>query len=307
MTPPPSASRRRRMAAAAAAALAVAATVGAIAILRPTSSAAPTHVPPEPPPAAADVAATAAAVAAGPQPVTCMAQLGDAVAARPAQTATPGRYWSIHSQWWGEDMAVSGGSTVVTATTYEERLWRASDGSGRQDVIAIPGQNSRPDGSSTYTAGGLAGVLDEPIETRPTVLAAQLRTHSPPEMGPQWVLRAIADVYRTHATPQPVRVALLRVLAMQTTGLRCEGGWKDRAGRRGIAVAVNSNSDHTRDRLIFDPVTGGLLAAEQVTLINPPALRGPTPRTQSYWLLLEARHVNDLPTSGGGAGRRGGQ
>jgi hypothetical protein len=302
-------SRRGRIAVAVGAALGVAATVGAAAILPATLSDAPTQAEAASPSAATPATTAAAVVAAtgpaGPQPVACMAQLADAVAARPAETAALDRYWAIHSRWWGEDMAASGGSTVVTASTYESRLWRASDGSGRQDVIAIPGENSRPDSSSTYTAGGLAGVLAEPIETRPAVLAAQLQTHSPPQMGPQWVLRAIADVYHTHATAQPVRVALLRVLAMQTTGLQCEGGWKDRAGRQGIAVAVNSNSDSTRDRLIFDPVTGALLAAEEVTLINPPALRGPTPRTQSYWLLLQARHVNDLPAGSAGTGKSG--
>lgn len=141
----------------------------------------------------------------------------------------------------------------------------------------------------------MAGVLPEPITTSPQVLAAQLQVHSPPQMGPQWVLRAVADVYHSHGTPQPVRVALLRVLASQSTGLECERVTVDRAGRTGIAVAVNSNSDKTRDRLIFDPATGRLLAAEQVILRNPPALSGKTPRTVSYWLFLDSSQIDDLP------------
>jgi hypothetical protein len=229
--------------------------------------------------------------------VRCMGELANAVAARPPETLKAGRYTTVHSRWWGEDASYSEkqGSTQ-TMVTYESRLWRATDGSGRLDVIAIPGEPSREEGSSTYTPGGLAGVLREPITTSPDVLAAQLQVHSPPQMGPQWVLHAVADVYQQgHATPQPVRVALLRVLANQTSGLECEGTTVDRIGRRGIAVAVNSNSDKARDRLIFDPVDGRLLADEQVILRNPPALSGPTPRTISYLLFLETGQVDHLP------------
>jgi hypothetical protein len=223
-----------------------------------------------------------------------MDELANAVAASP-EPAQAGRYAFVHTRWWGENVASSGGSSVRREETYESKLWRATDGSGRQDVIAVPGKPSREPGSSTYPAGGLAGVLPEPISTSPDVLAAQLQTHSPPLMGPQWVLRAVADVYQSHAMPQPVRVALLRVLADQTTGLECEGSRVDRSGRTGIALAVNSNSNGVRDRLIFDPATGRLFAAEQVFLRNPPALSGPTPRTYTYWLFLDTRQVDHLP------------
>ncbi|MFC0532086.1 CU044_5270 family protein [Phytohabitans kaempferiae] len=233
---------------------------------------------------------------AGSGPVECMDGLADAVAARSPDPVQAGRYTYVHSRWWGEDMSYSEkeGSTQ-TRVMYESKLWRAADGSGRQDVISIPGERSRPDDSAIYTAGGLAGVLPEPIATSPDVLVTQLQVHSPREMGPQWVLRAVADVYQSHTVPQPVRVALLRVLAGQTSGLECENGAVDREGRTGIAVAVNSNSDKTRDKLIFDPADGRLLAAEQIILRNPPALTGQTPRTVSYWLFLETSQVADLP------------
>lgn len=259
-------------------------------------------------PAPVQVAAPPAGQASrepGPAPtgsgaVPCMGGLADAVAARKPEPARAGRFTYVHSRWWGEDMSYSERQgTSQTMVTYESKLWRAVEGSGRQDVISIPGQRSRPDGSTIYSTGGLAGVLPEPISTSPDVLVSQLQVHSPRQMGPQWVLRAVADVYQAHATPQPVRVALLRVLAGQTSGLECENGAVDRKGRTGIAVAVNSNSDTSRDRLIFDAGDGRLLAAEQIVLRNPPALRGPTPRTQSYWLFLENSQVDHLPPVAG--------
>ncbi|MDQ7904676.1 hypothetical protein RB614_09100 [Phytohabitans sp. ZYX-F-186] len=291
-TPDPSPRVGWRPAAVGAAAVVVLAVAGAVVQTRRAGSE-------QPPPAAVGQASTAPGsqpAAGGAGRVWCMGELADAVAALSPEPVQAGRYTYVYTRWWGEDMSYRRKQgTVQQVVTYESKLYRAVDGSGRLDVIAIPGAPSRQEGSSRYSAGGLAGVLPEPIATSPQVLAGQLRTHSPPVMGPQWVLRAVADVYQSHSTVLPVRVALLRVLAGQNTGLECEGRTVDRAGRTGVAVAVNSHSDQTRDRLVFDPASGRLLAAEQVILRNPPALSGTTPRTVSYWLFLHTGQVDDLP------------
>jgi hypothetical protein len=241
--------------------------------------------PPAMPPAAP-------AGGAGPR---CMAELADAVAAASPEPVRTGRYAFVHSRWWGEDTSYSEktGSTQ-TMSTYESQRWRADDGSGREYQIAIPDAPSRPDQTFHHTAGGMPGVVAEPIATSPDVLAAQLGVYGgQPGAGPDGMLRVVADVYKYHAVPRDARVALLRVLAADVRGLRCAGSVTDRAGRAGIAVDVVS--DVARHRLIFDPFTGRLLAAEELLIRNPPALQGQVPRVRSYWLFLTNDRVDTLP------------
>jgi hypothetical protein len=224
-----------------------------------------------------------------------MAELADAVAAASPDPARTGRYAFVHARWWGEDSSYSEktGSTQ-TLSTYESQRWRADDGSGLAHQIAIPGTPSRPDQTFHFTAGGMPGVVAEPIATSPTVLAAQLRVYGgQPGAGPAGMLRAVADLYKSHAVPRDARVALLRVLAAEVPGLRCAGSVTDRQGRAG--VAVDAVSDVSRHRLIFDAFTGRLLAEEDLLLRNPPALQGQVPRVLSYWLFLTCDRVDSLP------------
>jgi hypothetical protein len=86
---------------------------------------------------------------------------------------------------------------------------------------------------------------------------------------------------------------VLRLLADQKPPLACLGPTLDRGGRTGLAVAVTGGG--TRYTLIFDPLTGGLLADEELLLRNPPALSGPTPRAISSWLFLTADRTDHLP------------
>jgi hypothetical protein len=238
---------------------------------------------------------TPAAAQAGGAGPHCLAELADAVASASPDPVRIGRYAFVHSRWWGEDSSYSEktGSTR-TVSTYESQRWRADDGSGREEQIAIPDTPSRPDQTFHHAAGGMPGVVAEPIATSPTVLAAQLGVYGgQPGSGAAGMLRVVADVYKYHTVPRDARVALLRVLAAEVRGLQCQGPATDRAGRAGIAVAAVSNT--SRHQLIFDAFTGRLLAEEELLLRNPPALQGQLPRVLTYWLFLTNDRVDGLP------------
>ncbi|BCB74557.1 hypothetical protein GCM10022251_81030 [Phytohabitans flavus] len=289
MTTPdsPAARRRPRRAALATTVVLAVAAVLAVPWLIGADQPAPARVAAQP----ASPPATATSAAAG---LGCLRELAAVVAAGAPEAATAGRYAFVHSRWWGEDIAYSEttGSTQ-TMSTYESKRWRAADGSGREDQIAIPGTHTRPDQTFHHTAGGMPGIVAEPIATSPTVLAAQLAVHAgPPELGPVGLLRVVADVYKYHTVPRDARMVLLRLLA-NLPGLQCEGPATDREGRNGVAVAVVT--DLTRHRLIFDAFTGRLLAEEELWIRNPPALQGPVPRARSYWLFIADGRVDTLP------------
>lgn len=94
--------------------------------------------------------------------------------------------------------------------------------------------------------------------------------------------------------PVPPRAesAILRVLA-RSPGLIDSGEVTDRAGRRGVAVSLDSayTGLPTRYTLIFDPGTGGLLGEEESLLGNPGRLGvGPT-AVIAYTAFLSSGYV----------------
>jgi hypothetical protein len=77
-------------------------------------------------------------------------------------------------------------------------------------------------------------------------------------------LREASDVSMRSFTLEQ-RAALYEVAAM-IPGIEMVGTVRDPAGRRGIAVAMEQRSDGVRHTLVIDPVSGALLAEEEVTL-----------------------------------------
>jgi hypothetical protein len=67
------------------------------------------------------------------------------------------------------------------------------------------------------------------------------------------------------ATTPEQRAGLYEVAA-RIPGVRLDGRARDRAGRAGIAVSIRNDPDRRRERLIFDPETGVLLAEEAIAL-----------------------------------------
>ena len=71
----------------------------------------------------------------------------------------------------------------------------------------------------------------------------------------------VGDLLRERAAPPALRAALYKVAA-GIKGVELVGSVTDRAGRRGVAVAITSTytGARVRDVLVFDPVTSALLA-----------------------------------------------
>lgn len=229
-----------------------------------------------------------------------LSALADRVAGlrEPART---GRYTYVWLQSWSTD--TTGGAGGATAA-FDEKLWRAPDGSGRRTTVTLPVEapptGSTPGGGATtvetYRPGGLAVVVERP-SADPDTLAGQLNRHTPFTNGPHAPLRAVADMYRYHSLAPDQRAAALRVLAT-SAGLVSAGPTRDRAGRGGLAVTVGSDGGDTRDVAIFDPVNGTLLSYERVSQLAPPRTANRRSVLVSSVLYLAHDRSDELPSGG---------
>ncbi|WP_326556459.1 CU044_5270 family protein [Micromonospora sp. NBC_01796] len=224
------------------------------------------------------------------------------------ETAGTGRYTYQHSQTWSIEDTGSDPDRANAVIAQDERLWWAEDGSGREEITALPPQagntdaaqwlDGPPPGSDAnlartdYRPGEMALVVDDPA-TDPAVLTRQLSAHEPFSNGPQAVIRAVADLYRFHEMSPALRAAVLNVLT-ETNGLVYRGRVVDRAGRTGVAVSVDSDAGATRDLAVLDPDTGTLLSYEQVALISPPRSAVRAPAVISYVLYLAHQRTDQL-------------
>ncbi|SCF42323.1 hypothetical protein GA0070216_11559 [Micromonospora matsumotoense] len=224
----------------------------------------------------------------------CLAQLADTLAAAAnashsvnATPASPAAYTRTHTQSWvAQDTMIPSGTSSRTIVITETWQWRAADGSGRT-VSTTPGSAGHT--VTDHPAGGIPAPLPEPTPTDPHTLATHLAAAQPPEMGPQWIIRAVADVYLTQHPAPATRIALLRLLAT-AEAVVCQGTAADRAGRAGIAVAVEHQQ--ARDTLIIDRA-GGVLAHESTDLGPPRGMDKNAPHLRSYTLLVDC---SDEPT-----------
>jgi hypothetical protein len=208
-------------------------------------------------------------------------------------TLTVGRYTYVHTRTWSRD--TTAGVPHPPTVCRDERLWWAPDGSGRQVITELPGLCAAPTDAGTatdYRPGEIKVVVPTP-SADPPILASQLADHEDFSTGPQAVLRAVCELYRYHALDAEHRVAALRVLA-STSGLAYRGIVVDAAGRRGVAITVDSDSGGTRDVAVFAPATGQLLAYERVFLRSPIRAALVTPAVSDSVLFLTAERVERL-------------
>ncbi|WBB78533.1 hypothetical protein O7606_20230 [Micromonospora sp. WMMD882] len=218
----------------------------------------------------------------------CLAELADmlttaADASRSANAtlARPATYARTHTRAWAaQDTLIPSGTSSRTIVTTETWQWRAADGSGRT-VSTTPGSAGHT--VTDHPAGGIPAPLPEPTPTDPHTLTTHLAAVQPPGMGPQWIIRAVADVHLTQHPAPATRIALLRLLAT-ADAVVCHGTTADRAGRPGIAVAVAHQ--RARDTLIIDRA-GWVLAHESTDLGPPPGMDKNAPRLRSYTLVID--------------------
>jgi hypothetical protein len=193
-------------------------------------------------------------------------------------------------------------------------IWVAPDGSGRllqreekpiflgpRDRLRWQESGSPPVGGGrtseeTFGPGGLAYVDLQSLPTDPEALFESIRDRAEGtgvgDVGAE-MLVIVGDLLRETVAPPELRAALYEVAA-RIPGIELVGQVTDPAGRRGVAVAVESDYSGalTRQELIFDPETSEMWAERQVLLeeatwvdVQPPAVIG-------YAVYLEAGVVD---------------
>ncbi|GAA4467343.1 CU044_5270 family protein [Phytohabitans houttuyneae] len=219
------------------------------------------------------------AMRAGTSPVDAgdrLRALAGAVGPAPYDGAT-GRYTYVHTVDWNAVFDDAPGGTAQVIFPQDKRLWYTADGSGRQAVRPLPpvypNEQSRRYWQQHATAlpatseprvddlpADRAGP-SEPLTTDPAELAARLGVGEVDRYGPERVLSAVRDLYSVFAPPPASRAHILRILA-DLPGVSWHGSVTDRAGRAGVAISVDTGA--TRQVLILDEGTGGLLAWDEV-------------------------------------------
>ncbi|MEH1124742.1 hypothetical protein [Micromonospora sp. CPCC 206061] len=191
--------------------------------------------------------------------VPCLGALAERVAGG-TDSPSQGRYLYLRMRHLADQ---DGGRLMAS----DEEQWRADDRSGRLVRKPVPGNPSLPAARVDYGPGGMHGGLADPTVTDLPALAAQLSRSRPPVHRPEWLLRAVVDVYQAQWPQRPTRVAMLRLLA-QTHGLRCERS--SNVGVPTVVVSMRSEDGRTQDRLVIDASNAGPVAYRVTWVRTPP-------------------------------------
>ncbi len=199
-----------------------------------------------------------------------------------------GRYAHTQTWQWATNISSSGDTTTLDVQVWQYQRWRAPDSAGRAVTITQPTEGQART-QETYRPG------QTPVEalrlaTDPGLLAEQLSHVQPVDEGPQFYLRAWAEVNAWYSPDQAQRAAALAVFR-DTDGIDFHGTAHDRAGRTGIGLSVTSDNGGTRDLLILDPRTGELLAFEMTAMRDPGRLGITEPTVLDYHLFLAHTHA----------------
>ncbi|MFV2022896.1 CU044_5270 family protein [Micromonospora sp. LOL_023] len=205
-----------------------------------------------------------------------LSDLADRIADAPYDNHD-GTYSYHRRKSWGARQAMAPGGHIMSIAE-ETETWSDSSGNGMTKVQQLapefPTEESRRywEGAldpSARTPGapvsstGLVGP-DQPITEDPSELTRKLKVGA----GAGTTVKAVNDIYSLYVVPRSVRSQILRVLA-GTPSLHWRGEVVDRAGRTGVAVTTDDTEHNVQLLLIFDPVTGELLAHEVVKLTEP--------------------------------------
>jgi hypothetical protein len=199
-----------------------------------------------------------------------------------------GRYAHTQTRQWATNISSSGGTTTLDLQVWQYQRWRAPDNSGRAITITQPAEGQAP--TDEIYQPGQAPVEALRLATDPRLLAEQLGHSQPVEEGPQYLLRAWAEINAWYSPDRAQRAAAL-TLFRDTDGIDFHATARDRAGRTGIALSVTSDNGIGRDLLILDPRTGELLAFEMAAMRDPGRLGITEPTVLDYHLFLAHTHT----------------
>jgi hypothetical protein len=228
---------RMRRAVPSGAALLVAAAIATVFLLRPST----------------DTAAAARA----------LHQFAAKAAAQPGLHLQPGQYWYVRTV----ALERQNESRLAPPDVVVHEQWMARDGSGRIRIVRAgklfdsqqpAGSMMIPFGSRSLTWAELDGLPTDTDLLQKLVEDAAVR-NSWPLAYQEFDL--IGELLRNAPVSPTVAKGLYEVLA-RLPGVTLEGRVTDGLGRSGLAVSIAGGP--TRAVLVVDPVTGGLLATEEI-------------------------------------------
>lgn len=250
----------------------------------------------------------------GGQPaVTVLSRLADLAAQQPVN-AYAGRYvYRKTTGWYLNTRVTDKGATSAIIPTVRE-TWIAADGSGQvtegsgvplaasdgtpdQETRASTAQIRGHKHTTVYGSGQLAVTDQHQLSTKARELRRQLTSNNeiPDDVE---LLLGVADLTRQQQLTPALAAAADRALA-ETASLRDDGIVTDRAGRRAIAIALDSTYSGlaTTYQLLLDPKTGAVMGDEQI-LREPGKLNVATPAVISYTSYLVGGAVATLGRPG---------
>ena len=228
-------------------------------------------------------------------PAALLRQIADRAAALP-DDAGRGRYVHMRTSSWSLWTRIGPGDEPVSSRVVPEEIesWTAPDGSGLE--------RRTTDGELEVTRPGPGerGFMWAPdsLSADLATLGRQLEQGHPTSNGPAERIAAIGDLAKSQPVTPTVRAALLRYLA-STPGLMLLGEVSDRAGRDGVAVALDSDYSGLMSRytVIVDRANGKILALEETLTTDAGKLNVRVPSVISYDLVLAADRTDTLPTA----------
>ncbi|GIJ80374.1 hypothetical protein SAMN05443287_10530 [Micromonospora phaseoli] len=209
-----------------------------------------------------------------------------------ASCDVPGRFSFVLIRQWAADTRIEAGRATSTVVVFEQRHWRADNGSGRAISLRHP-PGLQPTIDEIYPPGTHDGAIG-PIAVDSAGLRAQITSISPPFLGPPAVLDAIAGLTSWLTPDRAGRTAILTLLS-HTNGLTYHPAVCDRAGRTGAGVSATGDDGTTRGLLILHPSTGEVLAYERAHFT--PSRRGHTRTGDVEDYLLFSVHTRTSTTN----------
>lgn len=218
--------------------------------------------------------------------------LAAAAARQPPTATTHPRYAYTKTMGWYLGTRVDGQATTSVVVPSTTQSWAAPN--GRTHVHRVL---RRPDGSryvDDFTVSN--GPAPVQLSTNGAVLERQLAVGHPLSDGPVEKFTALTDLAARQPISPGAESAILRLLA-RIPGLINRGSVIDRAGRPGVAVALDSSYSGllTRYTWIFDPHTGALLGDEE-TLIDAGKLHVRTGSIIAYTTFLVSGWTASAPS-----------
>ncbi|MEU5943099.1 hypothetical protein ABZ807_28935 [Micromonospora sp. NPDC047548] len=256
------------------------------------TSTAPCEIPA--PLTAAQLRALAARTAATPPTALPAPQPAAHVLPRVAAEAScdvPGRFSFVQIRQWAADTRIDGGRTTSTVVVFEQRHWRADNGSGRAVNLRHP-PGPQPTTDETYQPGELDGTIG-PVAADPAGLTKQITSITQPFLGAPAVLDAVADLTAWRTPGRDARTAILALLN-DTDGLTHHAAVRDRAGRTGVGVSATGEDGAVRGLFILHATTGEVLAYERAHF-RPPKGNTRTGDVEDY--LLFSVHTRTSTTN----------